>query len=53
MSNLQTKFHKKLTRAKKLLIKFINKILRMDFTLENLSEIYDILKSKRRNSTQI
>ena len=44
---------KDLLERKKLLIKFINKILRMDFTLENLSEICDIFKSKRRNSTQI
>lgn len=44
---------KNLHERKKLLIKFINKILRMDFTLENLSEICDIFKSKRRNSTQI
>ncbi|GEM_PF-2330681 len=46
MPNLQTKSHKKLTRAKKLLIKFINKIVQMNFTLKNLSEIYDIFKSK-------
>lgn len=40
-------------RNKKLLIKFYGQNLRMDFTLENLSEICDIFKSKRRNSTQI
>lgn len=39
MSNLQTKSHKKLARAKKeaLLIKFYRQNLRMNFTLKNLS----------------